>query len=85
MALDNATIYAIYQDDGASGAGGQDSSTFPQQALMIFPSMQACYSFQRSLDERNGRKNPRITEMYSHDEEEVMSGCWPVIIIEESE
>jgi len=83
MALDEAIVFAVYEDDGASGPGSQDSSTFPQKALLIFSNMPAAKEFETGLRTfSSGRKNPRITAFYSQDADEILASCWPVKIVE---
>jgi hypothetical protein len=82
MALDKAVIYATYEDDGRTKAGAQDSSTFPQKVLMIFPNMSVAKEFESGLKEfSNIYKNPRITAFYSQDADEVLVSCWPAKVV----
>ena len=61
-------LYIIYKDDGSSGAGGQDSSTFAKNKLYI---LEGTYQqIKDKLWEMEGhfpsmnRKNPRFCDYY---------------------
>ena len=83
MALDEATIYATYEDDGSKGPGAQDSSTFPAKALLIFRNMPLAKEYELALRTFNTeRKNPRIAGFYSQDADEVLLSCHPAKVIE---
>lgn len=76
MALDTATIYATYEDDGALGPGAQSDNTFPAKALLIFKNMPLAKEYELALRTYcTGRKNPRITGFYSQDADEVLLSC----------
>lgn len=83
MALDEAIIYATYEDDGSDGPGSQNSTSFPTKSLLIFKNMSLAHEYDLALRMHgNGRKNPRITAFYSQDRDEISLSCYPVKIIE---
>ncbi len=79
----NNPFFAVYQDDGATGPGGQDNSTMPQNTLLIFDDEETMRAKIREVEEITNRKNPRITGVYRLQEPgDLPGGYWPVKVFE---